>query len=62
MTIGQETCSLIHMSVILPPETDKNAAPEKPARALVTIIVAIFWATAVGICHTIVSAAFRGSY
>lgn len=47
------TSSLIHISVMDPPETERNAAPENPARNLVTIIVAMFFATAVGICHTI---------
>ena len=55
MTIGHETSSLIHMSVIDPPATERNAAPENPARNLLTRIVAMFCATAVGTCHTIIS-------
>ena len=55
ITIGHETCSLIHISVIDPPDTERNAAPENPARNLVTRMVPIFCASAVGICHTIVN-------
>jgi len=41
------------MSVIDPPATERKAAPENPARNLVTRIVPMFRATAVGTCHTI---------
>lgn len=43
------------MSVIDPPETERKAAPEKPARNLVTMMVSMFCASAVGICHTTIS-------
>jgi hypothetical protein len=55
ITIGQETCSFTHMSVIDPPATERNADPENPVENRETRIVAIFWATAVGTCQTKVS-------
>lgn len=60
IAIGHETSSLIHMSVMDPPATERNAAPEKPARNLVTMIVAMFCATAVGICHTMINGGVTG--
>lgn len=61
MTIGHATCSLTHISVIDPPETERNADPENPARNRLTMIVAIFCARAVGICHTILVKANKSS-
>lgn len=52
MPMGHEISDLIHRSVIVPPATDRNAAPQNPAKARDISSVAIFCATADGICHT----------